>query len=249
MRASNRWLRRLRDQLAQFLAVRDSRSGVIRGKIWVGERRAIAGAPGSLLVCHDPPVADGVVLVNGLPGSGKTTLAGRVASTLQVPLVSQDALKEAMAAAAPGVPSGAVGVAAAEVMWDLAAATPGCVVLESWWFKPRDLGFVTAGLARCGQPSTVEVWCDVPAELALARYRSRRRSAVYEDDRKLKESWPRWLAEAEPLRVGQNAGSGDERTRVRQPPRRHQGDERLACVPMTMVAPRSKKAPNGRHLS
>jgi hypothetical protein len=88
-------------------------------------------------------------------------------------------------------------------MWDLAAATPGCVVLESWWFKPRDLGFVTAGLDRCGRPSTVEVWCDVPAELALARYRSRRRSAVYEDDRKLKESWPRWFAEAEPLRVGQ----------------------------------------------
>ncbi|MBG0565998.1 AAA family ATPase [Actinoplanes aureus] len=147
-------------------------------------------------------MADEVILVNGLPGSGKTTLAGKLAAALRLPLVSKDALKESMAAAVPGIPPAAVGVAASQVMWELAAATPGGVLLESWWFKPRDLGFVRAGLDRCGGPPTVEVWCDVPAELALARYRLRRRGALYEDDRKAREWWPRWSTEAEPLRVG-----------------------------------------------
>lgn len=147
-------------------------------------------------------VAERVILVNGLPGSGKTTLAGQLAPALPAPLISKDALKEAMAAAVPGIAPGAVGAAASEAMWELAAATPGTVVLESWWFTPRDAGFVTAGLGRCGGPATVEVWCDVPARLALTRYRGRRRPAVHEDDRKLGEAWPRWLAEAEPLRVG-----------------------------------------------
>jgi hypothetical protein len=107
-----------------------------------------------------------------------------------------------MASVLPGVPSRAIGVGASQVMWELAAATPGDVLLESWWFKPRDLGFVTTGLDRCGGPSTVEIWCDVPAELALARFRSRRRAELYEDERSLRESWPRWAAAAEPLRVG-----------------------------------------------
>jgi hypothetical protein len=87
-------------------------------------------------------------------------------------------------------------------MWELAAATPGDVLLEPWWFKPRDLGFVTTGLDRCGGPPTVEIWCDLAAELALARFRSRRRAELYEDERPLRKSWPRWAAEAEPLRVG-----------------------------------------------
>ena len=55
--------------------------------------------------------------------------------------------KEAIAAAAPGVPPQAIGVVAAGAMWELAAATPGVVILESWWFRPRDLAFVVDDLA------------------------------------------------------------------------------------------------------
>ncbi|GAA0429021.1 hypothetical protein Aca07nite_37250 [Actinoplanes capillaceus] len=147
-------------------------------------------------------MAHRLILINGLPGSGKSTLAGRLAPALRVPLIGKDLVKEALAGAAPGVPPKAVGWVAAQVMWELAAVTPGVVILESWWFRPRDLGFVTEGIARSGARATVEVWCDVPAEVALERYRDRRRDALYEDDERLRDDWPRWAVEASPLAVG-----------------------------------------------
>lgn len=148
-----------------------------------------------------PRMAHYLVLVNGLPGSGKSTLAGRLAATMDVPLIGKDVLKEAMAGALPGLPAAAFGAVASEAMWDLAAATPGVVILESWWFRPRDLGFVRDGLRRCAGPAAVEIWCDVPASLALERFRSRRRAALHADEHHLAVSWPRWAAEAEPLGI------------------------------------------------
>jgi predicted kinase len=147
-------------------------------------------------------VAHRLILINGLPGSGKSTLAGRLAPALRVPLIGKDAIKEAMADAVPGVPPGALGPLAAKVMWELAAVTPGVVILESWWFRPRDRGFVAEGVARSGARSTVEVWCSVPPEVAAERYRARGRHAVHADGRRLAEDWPRWAAEAEPLGIG-----------------------------------------------
>ncbi|GAB2602672.1 hypothetical protein Aab01nite_62180 [Paractinoplanes abujensis] len=142
-----------------------------------------------------------LILVNGLPGSGKTTLATGLGALLDVPVISKDALKEAVADVALPVPGRAIGAAAGEMMWSPAAAMPGPVVLESWWFKPRDLRFVEAGLRRCRPRGAVEVWCDVPAEVALGRYAARQRHRIHDDRRRLDEDWPRWAAEAQPLGV------------------------------------------------
>jgi predicted kinase len=38
-----------------------------------------------------------LILVNGLPGSGKTTLANGLARQLDAPLIAKDAIKEAVA--------------------------------------------------------------------------------------------------------------------------------------------------------
>jgi predicted kinase len=147
-------------------------------------------------------MADLVVLVNGLPGSGKTTLAGQLAMELGVPVVCKDAIKEALLAAVPASPPDRLGPIAMHAAWSLTADLSGTVVLESWWFRPRDLGFVEAALRRCGGPSVVEVWCDVPAELARSRFVARRRDPMYQDAQRLAECWDDWAARAEPLGIG-----------------------------------------------
>jgi hypothetical protein len=80
-------------------------------------------------------VAGSLVLVNGLPGAGKTTLATALAGAMRVPLVTKDGIKEALADLAPMVGSRVLGAAAMELAWAVAAALPGPVILESWWFR------------------------------------------------------------------------------------------------------------------
>lgn len=150
--------------------------------------------------CHPARVADYVVLVNGLPGAGKSTLAARLAPALGVPLIAKDPIKEALAGALPDVPPRALGRAAAQAMWELAAGVTGGVLMESWWFRPRDQGSAEEGLQRTGAAAAVEVWCDVPAEVAFARFRDRRRHPVHQDDQQTRR-WPAWAAEARPLAI------------------------------------------------
>lgn len=149
-----------------------------------------------------------VVLVNGLPGSGKTTLAGPLAARLGAPWLGKDAVKEALAdAVGPGAASlvgtGVVGAAAMEAVWRLAAAPLPRVVVESWWFRPRDLDHALRGLATAGADAVVEIWCDVPPDVARERYEARTgRHPVHADDRDLTAEWAAWSAGAAPLALG-----------------------------------------------
>lgn len=147
-------------------------------------------------------MASEVILVNGLPGSGKSTLAVGLAANTSACLLPKDAVKEALASLLPDstivAPLGAI---AMDTMWALAGALPGTVIVESWWFRPRDLPFAAIGLRRVRAAAVVEIWCDVPAGVAEDRYRKRSRHAMYEDKRHLVDDWPQWRAQGRPLEL------------------------------------------------
>ena len=112
-----------------------------------------------------------LIVVSGVPGSGKTTLAWRVADDLELRLISKDAIKESLAVAV-GLPqtveeSSRLGDAAYAAMFALARSTlegGGIAVLDSNFRRgrsERELVAVAAGrpvrIIHCeADPATIE---------------------------------------------------------------------------------------------
>jgi glucokinase len=119
-------------------------------------------------------MADRVVLVNGLPASGKSKLGAELAVRLGWTFLSKDVLKEQFGELAwPQVSSARLGGLALDTLYALAGAIEGGVVLDAIWLSTRDRPFLDAGLATMGEPRVVEVWCDIPASLSRERFELR----------------------------------------------------------------------------
>lgn len=152
-----------------------------------------------------------VVLVNGLPAAGKSTLAPKLAEALGLPLLTKDVIKETHADLLGTEPpaglsqrqwNSTLGAAASETMWALLAdSVPGAVLESSWRADVRQQ--VSNGLGRAGLPGAAEVWCEAP--LPLIRERFERRwptSHPIHGATPTEAEWAHIIDHAEPLALG-----------------------------------------------
>jgi AAA domain len=130
------------------------------------------------------------VLVSGLPGSGKSTLAQLLGPELALPVLSKDAIKEALwDALGPGDAAWArqLGIAAAAALISLVRSSGGAVI--DHFVHTDHLSEWTA------LPGIVEVRCACAPELARERYAGRVRHPSHFDDDHLRDSFDAWITE------------------------------------------------------
>jgi hypothetical protein len=131
-------------------------------------------------------VMDPLVVVTGVPGAGKTSLATVLAGRLGCALVSLDAIKEELALEAEDTPREWLRYDAEAELVHRLEAFEGRAVVDIWIQPRRDTARV-ADMLLPWWDRIVEVRCQVPADLAVARYVARVRG------------WPHLPADEETL--------------------------------------------------
>jgi glucokinase len=118
-----------------------------------------------------------VVLVNGVPASGKSTVAGAVADGLGWPLLALDAVKQPFLEELPPgdrLWNRTLGRASYQAILDLLRDAPegADFVLDAWFgFQPIDM--LRDGLRAAGIGAVAELWCEAPPEEVGRRYGER----------------------------------------------------------------------------
>jgi len=118
-----------------------------------------------------------VVMVNGIPASGKSTIASELATASGWPILSVDGIKEPFMRQLENVDRALnrrLGIASYQAIWSVIAAAPqGCTfIVDAWFgFQPKEdlIGF----LHDAQVTAVAEIWCQLPGELAAQRYKSR----------------------------------------------------------------------------
>lgn len=118
-----------------------------------------------------------VILVNGVPASGKSTVARFLSNAHGWPLLGLDTIKEPfLVQLDPGdrAFNRKLGRASYHAIFDLVAAFPdGMTTVIDAWFGFQPLEVLTAHLERAGVGAVLEIWCHAAPDLVGERYAAR----------------------------------------------------------------------------
>ncbi len=118
-----------------------------------------------------------LVFVNGVPASGKSTVARAVSHATGWPLLTLDTVKEAFFAhlgTGDRDYNRLLGKASYQALFSLIGDWPetSAAVIDAWFgFQPVDV--LQEHLVRAGTCAVAEIWCNAPAEIIGERYLAR----------------------------------------------------------------------------
>lgn len=151
-----------------------------------------------------------LIIVNGLPASGKTTLAGKIADRLKLPLFAKDAIKERLYDAEDAIDrssSRALGAAALKQIRETAETMLGSgqsLIVEAN-FDPAFSGPWIVGIEQRFSPVTAQVFLTADSATILDRYIDRAnagdRHPCHMDDVAVEELRERLKHPLQPLEI------------------------------------------------
>ena len=137
-----------------------------------------------------------LVIVTGLPGSGKSTLSNELAARLSLPLIAKDRYKEILFDAL-GIGDRAwsrkLGQAAIALQYDAMASVRDAVVDSGLWPGMSEPELKSLDLRM------IQVFCQCPFEIARDRYFARVRHAGFIAERMTVEDYEGYRPLLEPL--------------------------------------------------
>lgn len=117
-----------------------------------------------------------VVMVNGVPASGKSRVARALSDATGWPVLTLDTVKNPFLEALPPgdrLFNRTLGRASYAAIFDLIGDAPGGTFLIDAWFGFQPLDLLQSHLTRAGVTDLAEVWCHAPPDTVGARYAAR----------------------------------------------------------------------------
>lgn len=165
-----------------------------------GDDAGIVGA--ALAAIAGRPHGRRLVMVNGVPASGKSGVAAQLSEETGWPILALDTVKEPFLTeiAATQGPidrsfNRVLGRASYRAIFALIANAPegSTAIVDAWFgFQPRDL--LVGLLESAGVEEVIELWCSAPPQVVADRYRNRARAPGHPG--------PEYAAELESLAAG-----------------------------------------------
>jgi glucokinase len=140
----------------------------------LGDDAGVIGAATAALTTHK---GKRLVMVNGVPASGKSSVARALADLTGWPVLTLDTIKTPFLEALPPGDRAfnrTLGRASYAAIFDLIRdAPPGSTFIVDAWFGFQPLAVLEDGLARAGVSDLAEIWCHAPPEVIGQRYADR----------------------------------------------------------------------------